>query len=76
MPHTLPWACPISPRSRYPLPLSGGRSSRRRGRAGVGIYGVGRYFQRRAPRVGIMLGYPRMGEADIREGVRRLAEIL
>jgi DNA-binding transcriptional MocR family regulator len=43
---------------------------------GVGIYGVGRYFLRRAPRAGFMLGYPRMGEADIREGVRRLAEIL
>jgi GntR family transcriptional regulator/MocR family aminotransferase len=43
---------------------------------GVGMYGVGRYFLRRAPRVGIMLGYPRMRETDIREGVRRLAEIL
>jgi GntR family transcriptional regulator / MocR family aminotransferase len=43
---------------------------------GVGIYGVGRYFLRRPSRPGIMLGYPRMGEADIREGVRRLAEIL
>jgi GntR family transcriptional regulator/MocR family aminotransferase len=42
----------------------------------VGMYGVGRYFLRRAPRVGIMLGYPRMRETDIREGVRRLAEIL
>ncbi len=43
---------------------------------GVGIYGVGRYFLKRPSRPGIMLGYPRMREADIREGVRRLAEIL
>jgi len=43
---------------------------------GVGIYGIGRYFLKRPPRPGIMLGYPRMRESDIREGVRRLAEIL
>jgi GntR family transcriptional regulator/MocR family aminotransferase len=43
---------------------------------GVGIYGVGRYFLKRPARPGIMLGYPRMRESDIREGVRRLAEIL
>jgi len=43
---------------------------------GVGIYGVSRYFMKRPPRPGIMLGYPRMRESDIREGVRRLAEIL
>ena len=43
---------------------------------GVGIYGVGRYFLKRPTRPGIMLGYPRMRESDIREGVRRLAEIL
>lgn len=43
---------------------------------GVGIYGVSRYFLRRPSRPGIMLGYPRMREAEIREGVRRLAEVL
>jgi GntR family transcriptional regulator/MocR family aminotransferase len=43
---------------------------------GVGIYGVGRYFLKRPTRPGIMLGYPRMREADIREGMRRLAEVL
>jgi GntR family transcriptional regulator/MocR family aminotransferase len=43
---------------------------------GVGIYGVERYFLRRASRPGLILGYPRMGAADIREGVRRLAKIL
>ena len=43
---------------------------------GVGVYGVGRYYLKRPRRSGIMLGYPRMREADIREGVRRLAQIL
>jgi len=43
---------------------------------GVGIYGIGRYFLKRPSRPGILLGYPRLREAEIREGVRRLAEIL
>lgn len=42
----------------------------------VGVYGIARYYLERPPRPGIMLGYPRMREADIREGVRRLAEVL
>ncbi len=43
---------------------------------GVGIYGIARYFWKQPSRPGIILGYPRMREADIREGVRRLAGIL
>jgi len=43
---------------------------------GVGIYGVGGYFLKRPSRPGILLGYPRLREAEIREGVRRLAEVL
>jgi GntR family transcriptional regulator/MocR family aminotransferase len=42
----------------------------------VGIYGIARYFLKRPSRPGIILGYPRMREADIREGVRRLSEVL
>jgi GntR family transcriptional regulator/MocR family aminotransferase len=45
-------------------------------RRDVGIYGIGGYFLKRAPRPGIMLGYPRLRPADIREGVRRLADVL
>lgn len=45
-------------------------------RRDVGIYGIGGYFLKRAPRPGIMLGYPRLRPADIREGVRRLAKVL
>jgi GntR family transcriptional regulator/MocR family aminotransferase len=43
---------------------------------GVGVYGVNGYFLRPPSRPGILLGYSRMREAEIREGVRRLAEIL
>lgn len=40
----------------------------------VGVYGVARHFLQRPRRTGLMLGYSRMREEDIREGVRRLAE--
>jgi GntR family transcriptional regulator / MocR family aminotransferase len=43
---------------------------------GVGIYGISRYYLGRAPRSGLMLGYSRMNEEKIREGIRRLSEIL
>jgi GntR family transcriptional regulator/MocR family aminotransferase len=43
---------------------------------GVGVYPVSPYHLRKSPRPGLMLGYSRMRDADIREGVRRLAEIL
>ena len=43
---------------------------------GVRIYGISGYFLRKAKRAGIMLGYSRMSEREIREGVRRLGEVL
>ena len=43
---------------------------------GVGIYGIAPYFLTPTSRRGLMLGYSRMKEADIREGVRRLSEVL
>jgi GntR family transcriptional regulator / MocR family aminotransferase len=43
---------------------------------GVGIYGISKYFLTRPPRTGFMLGYSRMKENEIREGIRRLGEIL
>jgi GntR family transcriptional regulator/MocR family aminotransferase len=42
----------------------------------VGIYGISRYFLTPPSRAGFMLGYSRMRENEIREGVRRLGEIL
>ena len=40
----------------------------------VAVYGIARHFLQRPHRTGLMLGYSRMREEDIREGVRRLAE--
>ena len=40
---------------------------------GVRVYGISRYYLRRSSRTGIMVGYARMREPDISEGIRRLA---
>lgn len=42
----------------------------------VGIYGIASYFLKKPARPGFVIGYSRMKEADIREGMRRLSEIL
>jgi GntR family transcriptional regulator/MocR family aminotransferase len=44
--------------------------------AGVGIYGISGYFLTPATRAGFMLGYSHMKEQEIREGIRRLSEVL
>jgi GntR family transcriptional regulator / MocR family aminotransferase len=44
--------------------------------AGVGIYGISGYFLTPALRTGFMLGYAHMKEHEIREGIRRLSEVL
>jgi len=41
----------------------------------VGIYGISRYYLKQPPRTGIMLGYWRLNEEEIREGIRRLADV-
>ena len=43
---------------------------------GVGVYGIAPYFLTQPASSGLMLGYSRMKEADIREGVRRLGQVL
>lgn len=43
---------------------------------GVGIYGISPYFLTQSARTGFILGYSRMKEADIREGIRRLRQVL
>jgi GntR family transcriptional regulator/MocR family aminotransferase len=42
----------------------------------VGIYGISRYFVARPKHVGLMLGYARMTEIEIREGIGRLGEVI
>ena len=43
---------------------------------GVGIYGVAGYFLSRPAPPAFMLGYSRLNEQEIREGIRRLGEVL
>jgi GntR family transcriptional regulator/MocR family aminotransferase len=43
---------------------------------GVRVYGISAYCLGKPGRTGIMLGYSRMGEAQIREGIRRLGQVL
>jgi GntR family transcriptional regulator/MocR family aminotransferase len=44
--------------------------------AGVGVYGVAKYYLHRSKKVGLLLGYSRMSEAEIRDGIRHLADVL
>ncbi len=41
----------------------------------VGVYGISPYFLKQQKRTGIMLGYSRMKETEIREGIRRLGRV-
>jgi GntR family transcriptional regulator/MocR family aminotransferase len=42
----------------------------------VRVYGISQFFLTRSSRTGLMLGYSRMNEKEIREGIRLLGEIL
>jgi len=43
---------------------------------GVGIYGLSPYYIGRAPRAGFMLGYSRLTEQQIEQGILRLSRLL
>jgi GntR family transcriptional regulator/MocR family aminotransferase len=43
---------------------------------GVGVYAISPYYLKRPTRTGILLGYSRMTESNIREGIRRLGKVL
>jgi GntR family transcriptional regulator/MocR family aminotransferase len=43
---------------------------------GVHIYGIGSYYLRQPPPVGFLLGYAGLTVPQIREGIRRLADVL
>ena len=45
-------------------------------RKGVGIYGVAHCWLKRPARPGFILGYARLSEQEIREGIRLLGQIL
>ena len=43
---------------------------------GVGVYGLATYHLQRPPRPGFMLGYSRLTEGQIQEGISRLSQVL
>ena len=43
---------------------------------GVGVYGISGYFLARPAPLALMVGYSRLNEQEIREGIRRLGEVL
>ena len=43
---------------------------------GVRVYGISEYFLKQPSRTGILLGYSRLSEAEIGEGIRRLGEVV
>jgi GntR family transcriptional regulator/MocR family aminotransferase len=43
---------------------------------GVGVYATSPYYLKRPARTGVLLGYPRMTEGNIQEGIRRLGKVL
>jgi DNA-binding transcriptional MocR family regulator len=42
----------------------------------VGVYGIAQYYLKSPARTGLLLGYSRLTERDIQEGIRRLAKVL
>jgi GntR family transcriptional regulator / MocR family aminotransferase len=43
---------------------------------GVRVYGISPYFLKKPARTGILVGYARTSETQIREGIRRLGDVL
>jgi GntR family transcriptional regulator/MocR family aminotransferase len=44
--------------------------------AGVGVYSIAPYYARPPRRAGLLFGYASLSEADIRAGIRRLADVV
>ena len=57
-------------------PISENTAIEKAAARGVGIYGTSRYFLTRPSRTGLMLGYSRLTERQIGEGIRRLGTVL
>ena len=67
--HLLVWLNRVAPREVDSLIA-------RAARAGVGVYPISPYYLRPPRRAGLLFGYASLTEADIRAGIRRLAEVV
>jgi DNA-binding transcriptional MocR family regulator len=39
------------------------------------VYGTSQYYLKSVPQVGLLLGYARLTETEIREGIKKLGQI-
>jgi len=67
--HLLVWLKGVAPRSVASLIA-------RAAHAGVGVYPISPYYLRPPCRAGLLFGYASLTEAEIRAGIRRLAEMV
>src|SRR4029453_10715453 len=67
--HLVVWLNDVRPRH---LPAVIGRPRA----AGVGLYSVAPFYTSAPPRAGLLFGYPSQTEAEIRAGIRRMAEVM
>jgi len=66
--HLLVWLNDVPPRGLAAL-------IERAERAGVGLYSIAPYYARPPRRAGLLFGYASLSEAEIRAGIRQLADI-
>jgi GntR family transcriptional regulator/MocR family aminotransferase len=67
--HLLVWLNDVAPRKVDAVIA-------RAARAGVGVYPITPCYADPPRRAGLLFGYASLTEAEIREGIRRLAEVL
>jgi GntR family transcriptional regulator/MocR family aminotransferase len=67
--HMLVWLNHVGPRNVEAIIA-------RAARAGVGLYPITPYYSHPPRRAGLLFGYASLTEADIRAGIRRLAEVV
>jgi GntR family transcriptional regulator/MocR family aminotransferase len=67
--HLLVWLNGVAPADLPPLIA-------RAAEAGVGLYSIGPYYHHPPRRAGLLFGYAALTEAEIREGIRRLAKVV
>jgi GntR family transcriptional regulator/MocR family aminotransferase len=67
--HQLVWLNDVRPRDLDAIIA-------RAARAGVGIYSIGPYYARPPRRAGLLFGYASLTEAEIRAGIRLLADVI
>jgi GntR family transcriptional regulator / MocR family aminotransferase len=67
--HLLVWLNDAKPRNVEAIIM-------RAAHVGVGVYSISPYYSRPPRRAGLLFGYASLTEAEIRAGIRRLADVI